>query len=203
MVRGRPRGALPGQTSWGSWDAFVRKYSPDGTELWTRQLGSPAPDVATRVAVDGAGNIIVAGRTMGSLPGQTRAGYNDAFVRKLSPEGTELWTRQFGSTLFSEALGVAVDGTGNIIVAGHVHGVLPGQTPVGQDDAFVREFSPEGMELWTLQFGSAAPDEALGVAVDRRGNIAVAGHTMGTLPGQTSSGDWDAFVVRLGQQSAS
>ncbi len=84
-----------------------------------------------------------------------------------------------------------------------MHGALPGRTPIGQDDAFLREFSPEGMELWTLQFGSALPDEALGVAVDGRGNIVVAGYTMGTLPGQTNAGDWDAFVVRLGQQSAS
>ena len=155
IIVGATQGALPGQTSAGSWDAFVRKYSPDGTELWTHQFGSPAPDVATRVAVDGMGNIIVAGSTMDSLPGQTRAGYDDAFVRKLSPEGSELWTRQFGSSLSSEALGVAVDGMGNIIVAGRLYGALPGQTPVGQDDAFLREFSPEG--VWSSGPSSSAP----------------------------------------------
>ena len=203
IVVGRTQHALPGQTSAGSWDAFVRKYSPEGTQLWSLQFGSPAPDVANKVVVDGAGNIIVAGSTMGALPGQTRAGYDDAFVRKLSPEGKELWTLQFGTAASADASGLAVDRAGNIIVAGRVYGALPGQTQVGQQDVYVRKLSPAGIELWTLQFGSPASDEVVGVAVDSTGNIFVAGNTQGALPGQSNAGDWDSFIVRVNQPSAS
>ena len=43
-VAGYTSGALEGQTSAGSGDAFVRKYDGGGTELWTRQFGSADND---------------------------------------------------------------------------------------------------------------------------------------------------------------
>jgi hypothetical protein len=185
----------------GSSEAYVRKLSPTGTELWTHQFGSPGltEAEASAVAVDGSGNVIVVGHIVGALPGQTRVGYDDAFVRKLSPAGAELWTRQFGSPIYSGASGVAVDASGNIIVAGHVQGALPGQTRAGLDDAFVRKLTPEGVELWTLQFGSPLADAATGVALDASGNIIVAGESYGALPGQTQAGLGDTFVTHLNQ----
>jgi hypothetical protein len=46
---------------------------------------------------------------------------------------------------------------------------------------------------WTRQFGSAAYDTATGISVDASG-VYVGGTTIGTLPGQASAGDRDAFV---------
>ena len=202
IVAGRTEGVLPGQTKAGSWDAFVREFSPAGVELWTTQFGSPAPDAALAVAVDGAGNIFVAGHTMGVLPGQTSGGVDDAYVRKLSAAGAELWTRQFGTPLSDEAFAIAVDGTGNAFVTGNTAGTFPGETKAGYEDAFVQKLSPDGADLGTRQFGSPAPDVAFGVAVDGTGNIFAAGATYGAMPGQTSAGHWDAFVVRLNQPVA-
>jgi hypothetical protein len=202
IVAGAAEGPMPGQTNVGSWDAFVRKYSPAGVELWTHQFGSPAPDAALAVAADASGNIFVAGNTDGAMPDQTSAGVDDAYVQKLSPEGAELWTTQFGTPLPDEAFAIAVDGTGNTFVAGDTMGTFPGQTNAGSGDAYVRKLSPAGTELWTIQFGSATADVAFGVAVDGSGNIFAAGATDGTLPGQTSVGNWDSFIVRLNQPPA-
>src|SRR5687768_8289887 len=53
-----------------------------------------------------------------SLPGYCRSGSAaDSFVRKYSPDGAELWTRQFGSSDASLARGVAVNDNG-VFVAG-------------------------------------------------------------------------------------
>jgi acetoin utilization deacetylase AcuC-like enzyme len=210
LVAGRTEGALSGQPPTGSSDAFVREFSPAGDELWTRQFGSAAPDAANAVAADMSGNIIVVGYAMGALPRQTLVGYNDAFVRKLSPAGVEMWTSQFGSPISAGAYAVAVDRDGNIIVAGNTLAELPGQTLVGMDDVFVREFSPAGVEMWTSQFGSPAPDRAAGVAVDGAGDIFIVGDTNGALPGhtqlgymraQTRQGDLDAFIIALTPQA--
>jgi len=191
--------ALPGQIAPGASEAFVRKYTSDGVELWTVRFSSTLLTEAAGVAVDGTGNIIVVGHTVGALPGQTRVGSDDAFVKKLTPSGADLWTRQFGTPIYSGAMSVGVDASGNIVVAGYLLGVLPGQTRAGLDDAFVRKLSPEGDEIWTTQFGSPGRDAATDVAVDMAGNIAVVGEAYGILPGQNYAGTGDTFVLRLNQ----
>jgi hypothetical protein len=194
-VAGTTRGELPGQTSPGGQDAFVRKYDGSGNEVWTRQFGSSSNDMAEGVAIDGSGNVYVAGITWGTFPGQTSSGSGDAFVRKYDSAGNEVWTRQFGTSEdWDLADGVAVDASGNVYVAGDTIGALPEQTLSGDSDAFVRKYDATGNEVWTRQFGTSAGDSVAEVAVDGSGNVYVTGFTLGALPGQTLSGDSDAFV---------
>src|ERR1035437_3168162 len=47
----------------GTSDAFVAKFAPDGTLLWSTFLGGSGDDWATSVAVDAAGNVLVTGWT--------------------------------------------------------------------------------------------------------------------------------------------
>ena len=193
-VVGRTAGSLPGQTSSGGNDAFLRKYDPEGMEVWTHQFGTPDGDEAFGVVADGAGSVYVVGSTSGTLPGQTQSGSTDAFVRKYDAAGMELWTRQFGSTDGLLARGVAVDAAGNAYVVGWGVGALPGQTWSGNNDAFLRKYDPDGTAIWTRQFGTSGSDVTYGVAVDGPGYAHVAGDTNGVFPGQTSSGIGDAFL---------
>ena len=189
-VAGITLGALRGQASAGDKDAFVRKYDTSGVELWTRQFGSPEADRALGVAVDEIGNVYVAGTTFGALPGQVGAGPNDAFLRKYGTGGDEVWTRQFGSPESDSASGVAVDGEGNVYVAGWTGGALPDQVSAGMEDAFLRTYSPEGTVLWTRQFGHPdSSDGANGLAVDVEGNVYMAGYT-----NTADRGDRNAFL---------
>jgi DNA-binding beta-propeller fold protein YncE len=193
-VAGSTGDVLPGQSSSGNVDAFVRKYDLAGNELWTRQFGSPSFDQARGIVVNASG-VYVAGMTADALPGQTSAGANDAFLRKYDASGKELWTRQFGTRKLEEVTGIAADDAG-IYVAGFTTGVLPGQTGAGSSDLFVRKYDAEGKELWTRQFGTPEYDESRGIAV-HDGSVYVAGITLGTLPGQSALGMHDAIVVRL------
>jgi WD40 repeat protein len=183
-VAGRTFGTLPGQISFGSADAVLRRYDANGTVIWTRQFGSAGFDEAFGVAADGAGGAYIAASVLG-----------DAFVRRYDANGTAIWTDQFIVGSSEKALAVATDGAGNVYVAGSTDGNLLGQTSSGGTDAFVRRYDASGTEIWTRQFGTAASDQALGVATDA-GNVYVAGSTDGTLLGQTSSGGTDAFVRR-------
>lgn len=114
------------------------------------------------------------------------------------PESVGVWTRQFGSGGDDYAQGVDVDGAGNVYVVGWTTGALPGQASAGGFDPFLRKYDPAGQELWTRQFGSFDDDDAYGVAVDREGNVFVAGSIFGALPGQASAGQLDAFVDKFG-----
>ena len=193
-VAGWAQGSIDGEIGAGSYDSFVRKYDASGTVLWTRQFGSAQEDGASDVDVDADGNVYVVGRT-GEEPVVESAGVRwDAYVRKLGPDGSELWSRRFGSADLDWANGVAVDGSGNVYVVGATLGSLPGQTADGRGETFLRKYDAHGVELWTRQFGTGQQSEASGVAVDTIGNVYVTGSTLGTLPGQTSAGGWNSYV---------
>src|SRR5688572_13467727 len=88
-VAGGTSAALPGQNLAGGTDVFVRKYDAAGSELWTRQFGTPDFDNARAVAADGT-SVYVVGFAGGALPGQNRAGSGGAFVRKYNAAGGEI-----------------------------------------------------------------------------------------------------------------
>jgi hypothetical protein len=198
-LAGSTADTLPGQTSAGNADAFVRKYDPAGNELWTRQFGTSSFDQARAVAVHASG-VYVAGITAGALPGLTSAGAHDAFVQKYDAAGKEVWTRQFGAAKLEDVAGIAVDDSG-VYVVGTTLGVLPGQTGVGSADLFVRKYNGDGKELWTRQFGTAEYDQARAATV-YSASIYVTGWTLGTLAGQVAQGLHDGFVIRLNADGA-
>jgi hypothetical protein len=200
VIVGTTGGEVSG-TSFGSTDFFVRKYNNGGTLVWSEQFGSSGGDQALAVALDGSGNVFVAGDTSGEFLGQTSAGDVDAFVMKLSPFGVEQWTHQFGTAEIDSAFAVAVDANGDALVAGSVRlgGALEGQISAGSTDAFVRKYGAAGsaVPLWTRQFGTAQSDEAVAVAVDASGNVFVGGRVSsgGALTEAPSLGGGDAFVI--------
>src|SRR5262245_7281702 len=130
-----PSGSLPANTNKGGYDPFVSKFTSAGAMAWTSQFGSSSgSDYANGVAVDASG-VYVAGRTSGTLPGQTSAGGVDALVRKFDSAGSVVWTRQFGSSGSDYANGVAANAAG-VYVAGYTTDAVPGQTSTGSNDGF-------------------------------------------------------------------
>jgi hypothetical protein len=190
-------------------EGFVRKYDSGGNSLWSREFGTvvtqgqfTVSSLARGVAVDASGNAYAVGTVLGgALEGQTGAGLDDAVLRKYDPSGNVLWTRQFGTAADDVGFGVAVDPSGNAVVSGITQGTFAGQAAAGVEDAFVRMYDSGGNVVWTRQFGTAYTDRGTGVAIDASGNAYVTGLTGGTLPGQTSSGDLDAFLVKFGPKS--
>ena len=139
-VGGFTEGTLPGQTTTGLVDAFVRKYDLAGNVVWTRQFGSDEGDYLEGICVCPSGTY-VAGYTNGTLPGQTSAGETDAFVRRYDIAGNEIWTRQFGGTDHEAAWAIKCDSFA-VYVGGFTMGTLPGQVSAGAWDAFVEKLVP-------------------------------------------------------------
>jgi hypothetical protein len=192
-VVGWTLGILPGQTSAGDTDAFIRKYDFNGNVLWTRQFGSAAQDYAYAVAVDGTG-VYVVGETQGNIITAAGGANADAFIRRYDANGTALWTRQFGTLDADTAYGVATDGTG-IYVAGTT---LDLAGAIGNRDGFIRKFDTGGNVLWTRQFGTTEVEDVNAVAVGS-GGVYVTGATTGTFPTQTKllPGLWDLYLIKF------
>ena len=79
-VCGDAGGAFDGQTSRGGSDAFLTVFTPDGTQSWTRFLGSSAEEYGTAMDIGSDGAIYQAGITGGAFDGQTNVGGLDAFL---------------------------------------------------------------------------------------------------------------------------
>ncbi len=82
-VAGTTSGSLPDGGLLGESDGFVRKYLPNGTQIWTRQLGTPDFDQAYGLTVEPTG-LYVVGTTHGAFEGQANAGDRDVFVVRIA-----------------------------------------------------------------------------------------------------------------------
>ncbi len=162
--------------------------------VWGRQLGTPANDFAGTLAVDAAGNCILAGATSGDIAAKN-AGGSDAVVAKFDAAGQAVWTRQFGTAADDGVRAVAVDTAGNVFIAGATGGRL-GREQFGRTDGFVAKLDPAGQTVWLEQFGSAGDEEGRAIALDAAGNIYVTGSTTASADGTVLAAP-DAFARKF------
>ena len=153
----------------GGVDAFVTKYSAEGTVLWTHLLGTSANDEAWSVATGSDGSIYVVGETWGTLDGAidgaSNQGSYDAYLTKYSAAGDKQWTQLLGTAGADIAHTVAVGADGKIYVSGETFGSLQGNTNKGGSDAFVAQFAADdGALQWTHTLATGADDVAYGIA---------------------------------------
>ncbi|MCI0716820.1 MAG: SBBP repeat-containing protein [Chlorobi bacterium] len=108
------------ESSFDNFDYLTVKYNSNGIEQWTRRYNGTldTSDLATEVAVDGNGNIIVGGiSNMGSSQ-------IAATVIKYSTDGAQLWLRSFSNSYFSSLL---IDDNNNIYIYGSMLAKLDAQ----------------------------------------------------------------------------
>jgi hypothetical protein len=195
-------------SSEGGEDIFVAKIGALGNFVWSRNFGDTTAEVANDVAVTPDGSVVLVGRIAGRVNFGTTllnaSGY-DAFIAKLDGDGTPLWAKIFGDTMTQEFTAVAVDAKGSIFVAGNTDGTInfdgAPRDYRGGTDAVVAAFNAEGKHLWNRLYGDAEDQRALGVAVDRAGNVLVVGEFESAIdfaaPRLVSRGGIDAFLAKL------
>ena len=196
-ISGYTFGSLGGPNAGGT-DAFLAKYSPAGSLLWTRQLGTGSDDLGLGVSADGLGNVYISGYTSFGSLGGPNAGGADAFLAKYSAAGSLLWTRQLGTGSDDLGLGVSADGLGNVYISGWTWGSLGGPS-TGERNAFLAKYSAAGSLLWTRQLGttlgSTFVTNYVSVSADGLGNAYISGTTLGSLSGP-NAGHEDAFLAK-------
>lgn len=202
----------------GAYDAFVSKYDPQGTLLWSTYFGGSGEDWGYDVDVDAQGYLYFVGRTDSpNLPvvrafQPALAGDTDCFLAKLLPDGSAfVYLTYLGATGHERPRGVAADDRGRLVAAGFtssanfplvnaIQSVYGG----GDFDAWVGIVSPFGdrLEFSTL-LGGAASDVAVNVEVDAAGRPVVTGFTdsanfpIANAVQSVRKGVSDAFVARL------
>ena len=180
---------------------------------WVKGFGGTGDDRGEAVATDGTGNRVIAGSFQGSVNfgggALVSAGGADAFVAKYSATGAYVWARRFGGASDDIAYGVAVDGSGNVVVVGQFQGMVDfgggTRTSAGDRDIFVAKYAAgSGAYMWAETYGSTGLDLPYGVAVDGAGDVLVTGIFQGTvnfggttLSPASSATNLDALVLKL------
>jgi uncharacterized protein (AIM24 family) len=195
-------------TASGTSDMFVAVYSAAGIHRWSRRVGGIYDDYGTAVAFDGSGNVFMAGRfassaTFGGAT-LTSAGGHDIGLAKYSSTGTHLWSMRFGGTSWDEPTALAVDGSGNVLLAGQYAGAIDfGGGPLasaGSFDGFLAKLSGTGAYLWAKRVGGGSADMVTAVGVDASGNPTLVGYFAGVADfgggPLTSAGANDVIVAR-------
>ncbi len=187
-ITGRTTSSLDGQPYYGSADMFVTKYSPSGTRLWTRQLGSSASDRGQGIAVDSGGNVYVTGSTSGSFDGNSSYGGTDWFVVKYNSDGEKQWSKQRGVNYGKEDAGtaIAVSDSGYVYATGYANDT---------DIVIIKLASDTGNTSWeTISTTSTSSGDA--IAVDDLSNVYITGHTGTDLNTKIVLGNTDAFIIK-------
>ena len=200
-VVGSTKGGLDGNTSTGTYDFYLTKYSSSGVRLYTKQQGVETEDtVATAVATDANDNVYVIGYTTGGLDGNTMKpdSTHDFFIVKYNSNGDKQFTRQLGVAGEKKVgIAVAIDASSNIFVAGYTTGALDGYAMTGTVDSFFSKYNSAGVKQFTRLLGVAGKEtRGYGVSTDPSGNVFVAGYTEGALDGNTLAGSKDFFVTK-------
>ncbi|MBK7319000.1 SBBP repeat-containing protein [Candidatus Villigracilis affinis] len=189
-------------------DAFVAKFDSSGNLLWNTFLGGGGDDVGLSIVTSGS-SIFVAGYsndTWDCSPvtctvNAYTLGY-DAFAAKLDSSGNVSWITFLGSNGADFGRGIAVDGSGNIYVAGASDGTwgAPIQSHAGGDyDGFAAKLNSSGALTWNTFQGSGGHDQTWGIAVDVSGNAYITGYSNDTWgsPLIAYDADYDGFAAKL------
>src|ERR1044071_9687992 len=157
-------------TSAGGFDMVIAKYSSSRSHLWSKQYGGTGGETPRAIAVDSSGNIIVVGGISGdaNLGGGvlTSAGLTDIFIAKYSSTGGFLWAKKIGAASDDTASCLALDGSGNVVVAGYFKsGVDFGGGIIysafsGMDSFLAKYSGADGSYIWAKNFPTNADDEA-------------------------------------------
>ena len=160
-------------------DVTTVKYSPTGAQLWASSYHGPQQrnDAGAAVKVDANGNVYVTGYTTVRNGAYTKKDY---LTIKYTSSGVQQWTATYNGPANQDdaAVGLGLDGTGNIYVTGTS---FAGRDPIGEEDYLTIKYSPAGVQQWTARYNGpiSEPDRATAIAVDKTGNCYVTGYSRG------------------------
>ncbi|MDF7812054.1 SBBP repeat-containing protein [Hymenobacter sp. YC55] len=155
------------------------KYSASGEQMWVAYYAGNGPGIieneATKIAVDAAGNVVVAGYTY-NYDQTTYSGHDYATV-KYSPNGQQLWEARYNGegSNNDDVKDLVLDANGNVYITGTITRFLYPDYNI----VTIKYAGASGQQEWQASY-DAGGDYAAALAVDVAGNVYVAGSSSGS-----------------------
>ena len=195
-------------------DAFLAKFSSNGSLLFSTYFGGGSSDYGNTIDVDKSGYIFIAGSTQSTnFPlknayNTTFVGVTDSFLAKFSSNGSLLFSTYLGGN-YDNCLNIAIDSNGNVYMTGYSSSyVFPLKNAynstygggINQGDAYLTEFSNSGSLLFSTFLGGSGDEYGKGIAIDSNNNVYIVGSTTSSnFPmlqaiNSTYGGNGDTFI---------
>lgn len=177
-------------------DVYIVKTTPLGDTLWIRNLGGALIDKGNSVIETSDSNIVVAGIR------NTTTDSTQAYVIKLTPNGTLLWDSIYGDTLYENINAIIETTNGNYVI----NGTTTSFNSNNDLDFYLIRIDKDGIIIWKKFFGSVGDEEAFDLIEDANGNLINVGYTAAFGAGMddaqlfyiTSSGGWGSLGTTYG-----
>jgi len=156
-VTGRSCGATDA-----SCDYKTVKYNSNGAQQWVATYDNGDQDEAVSIGVDGAGNVVVTGHSMG-------VNHDIATVQYNTATGAQNWATRYTGASHDYPSAMVVDSAGNAYVTGRKQnaGII--------FDYITLKYDNTGAQVWSTGYDGGYHDLATAIAVDSSGNVYVTG----------------------------
>ena len=197
-------------TSLGSLDLFLARFASNGDHMWSHRYGGTGAEEACCLAVGETGRMAIAANLYATVNFGggllTPTGFPEAGVAVFTPEGNHAWSRNFASSSYSFAQGMAFAQNSDLVFAGYGWGPIDfGGGPVSSTGFFyntyiARLFQSDGAHRWSASY--AGDGNLYGYVAGFKNDLIVAGNIEGTVDlggGSLTYNGWtDVYAARFG-----
>jgi hypothetical protein len=166
-------------------DVYVVKTNLLGDTLWTKTIGGALIDKGNAIMETSDSNIVIAGVR------NTTTDSTQAYMIKLTPNGTLLWDSIYGDTLYENANTIIETSNGDYIIAGST----TSYSPAGDKDFYLLRTDKDGGTVWSNYFGNPSipkDQEVFDLYEDINGDLVNVGFTE-----EAGGGMKDAYVFYI------
>lgn len=207
----------------GQENAFILKLDNAGNFIWAKVITGTQSSEPYEMAVDAGGKVYTTGYFRGTFdfdPGagtqsiSSTVGDRDAYILKLDENGNFVWVKRVGAFSIEWGNAIAIDPSGNIVIAGEYIGTVDFDPGAGvfnltsngdYRDIFLLKLDNTGNFLWAGTVGGSDHESCDGIGTDALGNIYLAGAFAGVAdlnPGSgitnvTAAGGYDIFISKI------
>lgn len=169
-------------TSNGSSDAFIARYSPNGSHIWSASFGGTSGDIIYSVASDANANLYATGTFLSVTdldPGQDTSlvipqGSTDIFVSKFNSLNTFEWGGAIGGSGSDISNHILVSPNGDVYTSGsftdsadfNLGSTITRIRAIDGRDGYVAKYKSDGSYEWAFRVGSAGIDYARTAFID-------------------------------------
>lgn len=169
-------------TSNGSTDAYIARYTPSGSHIWSASFGGTSGDILYSLASDANANLYATGTFLSVTdldPGQDTTlviplGSTDIFVSKFNSSNTFEWGGAIGGTGSDISNHILVDPNGDVYTSGsftdsadfNLGNTINSIRAIDGRDGYLAKYKSDGTYEWAFRMGSAGIDYARTAYID-------------------------------------